>query len=219
MVEYVQYVEERGPRMFRFKKYSFSSIEIKHLAIALIAITLTLMAFNRQNLYQVGIMNFFILNFFTIGIGFLLHELGHKFVAQNYGFLSEFRADFTMLAFAFALALFSPFIFLAPGAVLIHGRLTNRQNGIISVAGPLVNLALALIFIALALIINPSPSSLIGYLFWLGIWVNSFLGVFNMLPFWVLDGKKVLMWNKYVYFIVMGALVLLLVGSFQGWFI
>ena len=28
---------------------------------------------------------------FTAGIGFLLHELMHKYVAQNYGFHAEFK--------------------------------------------------------------------------------------------------------------------------------
>lgn len=213
MADYVHYVEEKGPRMFRFGKYSFSTIEIQHLSVALVLITLTLMAFNMDNLSRIGIIPFIILNFLTIGLGFLLHELGHKFVAQYYGFLSEFRADFMMLFVALALALFSPFIFLAPGAVMIHGRLTKKQNGIISVAGPLVNLALALIFIALMILLNPSQGSILEYLFWLGIWVNAFLGIFNMLPFWVLDGKKVLAWNPTVYFIVMGSLILILIGN------
>lgn len=219
MVDYVEYEEPRGPKLFRVGKYSFSTIEIKHLSIALIMITATLMAFNRGNLNEFNIVTFLVLNILTIGLGFLLHELGHKFVAQNYGFLSEFRADFMMLFFAFLLALFSPVVFLAPGAVMIHGRLSRKQNGIISVAGPLVNLALALVFLAIALIVQPNSDTILGYLVWLGIWVNAFLGVFNMLPFWILDGKKVLAWNKLVYFGVLGALVLLLVGSALGWFL
>jgi Zn-dependent protease len=219
MVDYVSYEEPKGPKLFRFGKYSFSTIELKHLSIALIAITGTLMAFNSGNLNQFGIVTFIILNFLTIGLGFLLHEIGHKLVAQYYGFISEFRADFPMLAIAFLLALFSPIIFLAPGAVMIHGRLSRKQNGIISVAGPLVNLALAFIFVLLAFVISPSGNSVLGYLIWLGIWVNSFLGFFNMLPIWVLDGKKVLAWNKGIYFSVMGILVLLLYLSFTGFFV
>jgi len=220
MVEYIHFKKEKGPKIFKIGgKYSFSTIEIKHLSIALVMITLTLMAFNKQNVANIGFINFIIINFFTIGLGFLLHELGHKFVAQHYGFISEFRADFMMLVFALGLALFSPIIFLAPGAVMIFGRLTTRQNGIISVAGPLVNLTLAIIFFLILITFNPNPAGLLGYTIWLGIWVNSFLGVFNMLPFWVLDGKKVLNWNVFVYGGVLAALSFFLVGSFSGWFI
>jgi len=221
MVEYVNYEEDKkiGPKLFHIGRYNFSSIEIFHLSIALFAITATLMAFNKENLEVFGLKNFILLNFFTIGLGFLLHEMGHKLVAQHYGFISEFRADFIMLAFAFVLALFSPFIFLAPGAVMILGHLSRKQNGIISVAGPVVNLVLGLIFVLIAIIVKPEFASMLGYTLWLGIWVNGFLGVFNMLPFWVLDGKKVLMWNKIVYFSVLIALIFLLVASWNHWFI
>lgn len=219
MAEYVNYVSEKGPKMFHVGKFTFSTIEIMHLSLAFIAITATLMAHNWSGVRNLGIVPFLILNILTIGFGFVLHELGHKLVAQHYKLLSEFRADFMMLAVSFAMALFSPIIFLAPGAVMIHGRITIRQNGIISVAGPLVNLALAGVFLLLALLFSPPIGSFFGYLLWLGIMVNAFLGVFNMLPFWVLDGKKVLAWSKPVYFSVMGVLVLLLVGSFQHWFI
>jgi len=221
MVEYVNYEEDKqvGPKLYHLGRYNFSSTEIFHLSVALIMITITLMAFNWSNVGTYGLWNFILLNFFTIGLGFLLHEMGHKLVAQHYGFISEFRADFIMLAFAFALALFSPIIFLAPGAVMILGKLSRKQNGIISVAGPVVNLILGLVFVALALIFEPSINSIFGYTLWLGIWVNGFLGVFNMLPFWVLDGKKVLEWSKVVYFSVLIALIFLLVASWNHWFI
>jgi len=221
MVEYVQYTKSKGPRIFKFGKYSFSTTEIKHLSFALIMITITLMLFNKQfsNNNNIGIINFIIINLFTIGLGFILHELGHKFVAQYFGFISEFRADFVMLTVILILALVSPILFLAPGAVLILGRPTKKENGIISVAGPIVNLTLAIIFLLISIIFKPNINSLIGYICWLGIWVNSFLGIFNMLPFWVLDGKKVLTWNKSIYFSVLIPLIFLLIGSWNYWFI
>jgi len=55
---------------------------------------------------------------FTAGLGFLLHELAHKVVAQNYGLKAEFVADYKMLAFAFA-ASFAGIIFAAPGASIL----------------------------------------------------------------------------------------------------
>jgi len=215
MVEYVEYKTPKGPKLFKFKKYSFSSIEIKHLSIALVLITLAMMALRHNDVINIGPINFALIYFFTIGLGFLLHELGHKLVAQHYGFISEFRADFNMMFIAIIIAWFG-FLFLAPGAVMILGRPTRRQNGIISVAGPLVNLALAIIFILINTLFN--PTGIVGYTVTLGIWINGFLGVFNMLPFWVLDGKKVLAWNKLVYFLVIGALLLVLITSFNGIF-
>lgn len=225
MAEYVHLTRGPTPKMFKLGKYSFSLIEIKHLAFAMLMIILTIYVFQNgaRALLDVfssfDILKFFLIYVLTIGLGFLLHELGHKLVAQHYGFISEFRADFQMLFFMFLLAVFSPLIFLAPGAVMILGRPTRKQNGIISVAGPVVNLVLAFIFLLVLILFSPSVNSLIFQISYLGIWINAFLGVFNMLPFWVLDGKKVLAWSKPIYFTVMGLLILFLVLSFNGTFI
>ena len=57
----------------------------------------------------------------TAGLGFLLHELAHKLVAQKYGLNAEFIADYQMLALAF-FGSFAGFIFAAPGAVYTRGQ-------------------------------------------------------------------------------------------------
>ena len=212
MAEYVEYNAPKGPKMYKFGKYSFSTTELKHLSIAFLMITLTLMALQRgilgrQN--EIDLLSFIIIFFFSVGLGFLLHEIGHKLTAQYYGYISEFRADFFMLFISFVIAILFGFTFLAPGAVMILGRPTIKQNGKISVAGPLINLTIALIYVMLNLIINPAQGTLLSFIFSVGIIVNAFLGIFNMLPFWILDGKKVLAWNKPVYFSVMGALLII----------
>ncbi len=221
MAEYVNYDgpdRASGPRLFKFGKYSFSTTEILHLSVALFMITLTLMALDFGRVKSLGLVNFILVYFLSVGLGFLLHEMGHKLVAQHYGYISEFRADFFMLIVAFIMAATLKVVFLAPGAVMILGRLTKKQNGIISVAGPLVNLTLALIFTLIGIVLNPIPTTLVWYIVYIGVWVNSFLGIFNMLPFWVLDGKKVLAWNKSVYIIVMLSLVFFLLSALYGWF-
>ena len=223
MVEYVSYSSSgrrasRGPRMFKFGKYSSSTTEIVHISIALVVITLTFMVLDSQRLKMLGVVNFTVLYLFSVGLGFLLHEMGHKLVAQHYGYISEFRADFTMLIFAFLMAYFAGFVFLAPGAVMILGRLSLRENGIVSVAGPVVNLSLAVIFAIVGFLFSPVSGTLFYQIIVVGIWVNSFLGIFNMLPFWVLDGKKVIKWNKKVYFLVLFSLMFFLFGSFIGLF-
>ena len=132
----------------------------------------------------------FLISLFTAGLGFLLHELGHKFVAQHYGCAAEFRAMDQMLYFAVGLALIVGFLFAAPGAVMISGNITRKENGIISAAGPLVNYALALIFMGLSVYVPALQ---------LGFWINLWLGLFNMIPFGMFDGKKILYWNRYVW--------------------
>ena len=196
MVEYVNYKSPKGPKIFKFGKYSFSDIEIKNLSIALVLTSLTLYFITIPSLFSSN--SNFIETFFNLILSanflmfilafvfaFLLHEFGHKFVAQNYGFVSEFRADIKMMLIILVLAMFSPFILIAPGAVMIFGHLSKRQNGIISIAGPLVNLFLILISLFFLILLNPS-GLLLTFLSY-SILINAFLGVFNMLTFWVLD--------------------------------
>jgi len=231
MAEYVELenVEKKlRVKMFHFGKYSFSSIEIKHLTYAFIFLALTLYVFQRDfklgsfsvgefigSLFGIFLDVQFLLFLLVFALAFLLHEFAHKFVAQYYGFISEFRADFQMLIIMFVVAIFSPFIFLAPGAVMIVGkRITLKQNGIISIAGPLVNLVQAFIFFIALQFINPVTSPLLAYFTFVGVYLNAFLGIFNMLPFWILDGKKVLQWSPIAYGLVMVPLVLLFLTIF-----
>lgn len=134
---------------------------------------------------------------FTAGIGFLLHELAHKIVAQNYGFKAEFIADYKMLAFAL-FASFAGFIFAAPGAVYTRGRRTLQQQLWITAAGPITNIVLAVLFLAV-------PGQLGSY----GHTINTWLALFNMIPFGGLDGKKILDASKPVFGAIVVASLLL----------
>ncbi len=132
--------------------------------------------------------------FVIVGSGFVLHELLHKFTAQHFGFWSEFRANYVTLVLSIVFAAFVGIVFAAPGATMIYGpNITKRQNGIISAAGPLLNLALSGLFLPLWLFSVP------GTLLWLiglyGVEINIWLSAFNMLPIGVLDGRKVLDWG------------------------
>lgn len=144
----------------------------------------------------------------TVGVGFLLHELAHKVVAVRFNQIAEFRADYKMLFVAVMSALLG-FIVAAPGAVHHRGRLTEREHGLIAVAGPVTNLALVALFFPLLAL-----DGILGQIGGFGVLINSFLAAFNMIPFGPLDGKTVIGWNKLVFAAVLLAGVGLTVWSF-----
>ena len=149
---------------------------------------------------------FFLISSITVGAGFLLHEIAHKAVAHNYSCYTEFRADNKMLVLA-VISSFFGFVFAAPGAVIIHGRITKERNGKISIAGPLSNIALALLFLLLSLAFKDAFYGIFSY----GFNINSFLALFNMIPVMNFDGKKILEWSKPVYFSTLVISVILVI--------
>lgn len=142
----------------------------------------------------------------TVGSGFILHEMAHKLVAIYYGAYAKFRMWMQGLLLMFLTSLFG-FIFAAPGAVYIYSRnISKKQNGIVSLVGPLVNIAISFVFIALSLYkpiifhFDFLKNSLNIWKF--GAQINIILALFNMLPAFPLDGSKVFMWNKLVWVII-----------------
>ena len=152
----------------------------------------------------------FSIAFFTAGIGFLLHELMHKYVAQRYGLFAEFKAFYGMLWLAILFSLFG-FIIAAPGAIMIRGNLTREKNGKIALAGPLTNIVLALIFLVLIFIFPISP---LKEFLSVGLTINALLAAFNMIPIIPFDGEKVIACDKKVYTIITIIAVGLFIGSF-----
>jgi len=189
-----------------------SGTELRDLAVAWVALSvafLIFLPFGRRALFSgdVGAAAVvFGMCAITAGIAFLLHELAHKVVAQRFGQLAEFRADYQMLGLAVLSAMLG-FLFAAPGAVHHRGRITARENGLIALAGPVTNLALTAVFFALFAV---APSgTLVADVATLGVWINAFLAGFNMIPFGPLDGATVKDWSLPVFlvaFAVMGGL-------------
>jgi Zn-dependent protease len=166
---------------------------------------------------------FFAISLVTVGIGFILHEMAHKFTAMKFGYYAEFRKDNMMLLVAVALAALVGVVFAAPGATVIYnnsidGRgISREQNGKISAAGPITNLILCIPFAGL-LIYGGAGAGLGGSLYsvigMIGLQVNAMIAAFNMLPVSVLDGKKVFAWNKIVFIVLIVAAFGALVVSF-----
>ena len=85
---------------------------------------------------------------------------------------------------------------------------TYEENRKISIAGPIVNIVLALIALFLTLSLrsyltmeNAGMMYIVLLTLVLTFNVNSFLALFNLLPIPPLDGSKVIQWNLPIYII------------------
>lgn len=204
-----------------FGKPKFSKTEITHILIAILVLGLAFFILYAKsgskgiigNLEWLGFEGavayivLFAMSVILVVFSFLLHELGHKFMAQKYGMWSEFRMSVSGLAITLLTSLIG-FLFAAPGAVMISGNVTQKSNGIISIAGPIVNIVLAIVGLIGCVAFNHSG---IVLFFMLMMNLNIFLAFFNLLPIYPLDGSKILKWNLPVWVVVMGISLVLFV--------
>jgi len=178
-----------------------------------------LLNFSLPRVSGLAAMLFFGIALVTVGIGFILHEMAHKFTAIRFGYWAEFRKDNLMLLVAVALAALVGIVFAAPGATVIYsnamyGRgISREENGKISAAGPLTNLLLCIPFAGLLLLAG-NGSNLFSMVGMIGLQVNAMIAAFNMLPVSILDGKKVLAWNPAIFGILIVAAFGILLGIF-----
>lgn len=206
----------------------FSRTELFQLGVAVLALSAAFTIANASPLYggipgnsagALGLL--FLAALVSVGTGVGLHEIMHKIVAQHYGHWAEFRYSLRGLLMTFMFAFFG-FVFGAPGATYISGMVTMEQNGRISAAGPVTNIALAVVFLGFEVALLPfaaaaTAANVAVGIFFFAASINLILAGFNMIPVMPLDGAKVWHWNKAAWIgIVVVVLVLLGVGSFLG---
>jgi len=194
------------------RKIHFSDKEIKHLAIAaLLVIGVGLSFIGFPNTFYNGYsIDYATLVLFTIifTTSFFIHEIAHKTAAQRKGFWAEFRLT-VMGAILTLLSIISPFFkIISPGAVMVAGFADSESVGKISIAGPATNIALSTIFFAIAFLI-PAPIFLLGAAF------NAWIALFNLIPFGLLDGFKVFLWDKKVWALAFTASLVLTLISYK----
>ncbi len=165
--------------------------ELFHILVSVLTISLAFTMVFANTTEINAFTGTFLLVLFTVGLGFIVHELAHRHLALRYGARATYRAWTLGLIFAVITAAFFFFFLSSPGAVYIYGRRLSRdQDGKIALAGPLSNFFLALAFIAGGMLFAGAREA-----FRLGANVNLFLGFFNLLPFFPMDGSKVLAWS------------------------
>ena len=193
--------DEPPPRIF------FSLTEVLHLAVSVLVLTLafSLVMGARRDALVLDLDALLTLLPYAAAVvvpAFIFHELAHKFVAQHKDMWAEFRANFMGLFAGLGLTQLTGILLAIPGAVNIVGPADRRDAGVISIVGPLVNLALgygAILLGALVRVDLPEASAF-GSFWELVILLNAILAAFNMLPVGPLDGRKVWRWSKLGFF-------------------
>src|SRR3990170_1684036 len=180
-----EYVDKKNMVHNNTKNSSFK-IEILHLLVATILVTAVGLSLNNYRRIALEFLIIFV-------SAFLVHEMAHKLLAQFYGSWAEFRTNLYGLVVTGISAIpFIPFKFIAPGAVMVD--LSDRSKfGRVAFVGPLTNLVMGFMFWILT---YQFPS--VGYLY-TGAIFNSWIALFNLLPFGNLDGQKIFSWNKIVW--------------------
>jgi Zn-dependent protease len=182
----------------------FSKTEVLHLVIATALVTAVGLSF-------FGFTSS--LELITIFVSaFIIHEFGHKFLAQFYRAWAEFRLLlFGAVITAVSALPFFPLKFIAPGVVWVSGNLSQSRSGRVSWIGPLTNLAMGTGFLVSYLIIETIGSA--SSILLAGVWFNGFIAFFNMIPFMGLDGQKIFGWNKLVWVLTFAAAIGLFIGA------
>jgi Zn-dependent protease len=191
----------------------FTSREIFDIIISMAVISFVFAYIIKGSNYY-ALINIIPYTFVIVGLGFVLHELAHKYVAIHYGYWAEYKMWIGGLIFAIATAVLFRFVFVAPGAVYIHGNYIKKsENGIISLAGPATNIILAILFLLIPLYFP--NSTFVGVGIYAAI-INSFLAFFNLIPFSMLDGAKIFRWNPIIWIASMVISIILLAYTMFG---
>lgn len=177
--------------------------ELQNLAVA------TLMIAFIFSYSDIKLLPFWIIIVLT---GFVFHELAHKYAAIHYGYEARFEISYAGLGFALLLKVLTGVTLIVPGAVMIykHFRLMRSRKevameGVIAAAGPLTNLSIATISWIIWKFFYPL------YLLNFIAYFNTYLALFNLIPFPPLDGFKIIRWSYLVEGLILGYAIILLI--------
>jgi len=173
----------------------FSDKELRDLVIAIIALAVI---FSFPNF-----MDLFLLSLIIVFFSYVIHEMGHKFVAKKLGCVATFRIWPTGIFVGLMSMLFKLvggwIVFVAPGFVEIMPysfgrwgfkvvRLTPKDFGLIALAGVGINVFFAVFF---KMFPGGIFETLSDY--------NGLLALFNLIPIPPLDGSKIFLWKMWLW--------------------
>jgi Zn-dependent protease len=192
---------------------AFTNEEIRDIAVSIVVVALIFTVYISEFRNFMGFIASLIIVFFS----FFLHEMGHKFAARKLGCVATYKIWPIGLLIGL-ISIFFGFIgagivFVAVGTVEImpysFGRwgfkvvkLTQRELGLISLAGVGLNILFAVFFKLFPGMIFENLS-----------YFNGLFAIFNLIPFPPLDGSKIFMWKEWFWLFLMFVSVLSVLSS------
>jgi len=211
-----QYDNFRVPRpRSKTRFFEVSGTELRHLTVGTLTVFVVGFSifFQRSRLSGYGLC-ILLGSALIFTLTFILHEIAHKVVAQRYGLWAEFRL--TLLgALLTLLSVVSPLKIVSPGVVEMAGVADKKIIGKVSLAGPATNMILSFFFLLLSYCLS---DQLIFQLVLVGAILNPWTALFNLIPFSVFDGQKILWWNKKVWAASFVASLILAYSAFSHFF-
>jgi Zn-dependent protease len=200
----------------KLRRYAqFNQKEIKGLVLSIIVIAfiLSFRDWGKEEFsVSLGAANF-ILTLLIVAISYTAHQIAQRVAAVSVGYQLEYKAWIVGLIVGLVLAFVSNGVvaFLALGGftlthLAVHrlGRFRYGLNysvmGWIALAGPLANVALAIIFKSLGAAAGG------GYFFTKAVSINLWLALFSMIPIPPFDGSKTFFGSRYIYMFALGAI-------------
>ncbi len=186
------------------------STETRHLALSsalVLLVGLSVAGWRGSPAFLLGVAVIFLASF-------LLHEFAHKLTALRNGLWAEFRIE-PYGALLTAISILTPLKIIAPGAVLVVGSAGIDLIGRVAASGPLSNLTLIGVLYLSYLALPPGlfeAAALIRY----GIYVNSIIAVFNLIPFSALDGRKIMAWSSRIWALLFAISLAIFIASISG---
>jgi len=199
--------------MVKLKEMEYHYANINELLALFLASLSLAVAFIVNFLFSIpyyGLLFAGILALISIAVAVLAvipHELAHRQMARRFGCRSRFILSFRGFLATLLINLlnhFLGFLVFFSGYTGINcifgGNFDNAIQGKTAAAGPATNLVIAVIsevmyYLVPPLITSPVPQIILGYFFLELANFNAYVAFFNLIPFWVLDGLKVIRWN------------------------
>ncbi|MEM5811260.1 MAG: M50 family metallopeptidase [Candidatus Aenigmatarchaeota archaeon] len=191
-------------------------MERKELIDLTLAILLATFIFSFQKI------EYFFTYLIIVLISFLPHELAHRYLARKFGYIAFFQIwpPGILIALLALIASSGLIKFIALGAVMIYPisfrggfliekRISIKENALISLAGPLVNIVICILSLLLYL------TTKVNFLLYIAQ-VNAWISVFNLLPIFPLDGSKIFIYSYKKWILIFFLSILLFVSTYIG---